>query len=198
MGRWGAERGVLINCASTPSSCKSLSDSVGFDPLPLFLYSPALEPPQRPFVVAGTESQRIAISWPVPCIAWFWTASGMRNSPTLALHWPFDGGFLMCVIGERGSRQPRACMYVCAGRGSCLSSRAIPCHAARCDAMRCDATIAFSFISHGNRRYAAFCRTCSLQTQVQAKVVEKSRAKRGVHGHGLFCVWPAPSIELAQ
>lgn len=59
--------------------------------------------------------------------------------------------------------------------------------------MRCDATIAFSFTLLFLTATGAMLLSAGragLQTQVQANVVEKSRAKRGVHGRGLFCAWP--------
>lgn len=69
-----------------------------------------------------------------------------------------------------------------------LDSSPCPCHAARCDAMRCVCTTLFffSFVScllkpplaaqQRAPRQTAFSRACSVQTQVQANVVERGRS----------------------
>lgn len=83
-------------------------------------------------------------------------------------------------------------MYVCAGRGSCLSSRAIPCHAMRRDAMRCDAmrpSPSFLFLTARDAMPLSVGRA-SCRRRSKLTWVEKSKAEA-------WLAWPSPVLRVA-
>lgn len=192
---------MLISCASTTSSCKSLRAALWASSLHLPLSSSrqhwSHHMPQRPFrrcqlaQAAGTDGlQRIAMARTLHCMVLDRRLGAQFPDarPPLAL----STGFLMCVIGERGQRQPRACMYVCAGRGACLSSRALPCPAMRRDAMRCDAmrpSPSFLFLAASDAMPLSVGRA-SCRRRSKLTWWRRAEQQRGLHGRGLFCVWP--------